>query len=200
MTLFSSFRIDSIEPSEQNARSIVSLTNADLLRAGLSETAARDFADVDNDAHIERQVAKLATHPEQYLGAIAVNELIGFVKYAEWNRADQVPFVPGVIKPLAQRALFKSGDIHLEGLPQGIHGLVVDGADIYARFVGMYLLKDALSLAGGHETRVARYEGDPMNYVIRENGFIPTGKRGNVLGINQELYVRPATPRDSAAR
>lgn len=184
-----SFHIGNIEPSEQNARSIVRLTSGDLLRAGLSEEETLLIADDTNEAHISRQTERLANYPNRYLGAIAAGELVGFVKLNEWNRADQLPFTSGVSR-IGQKALLAGGNLQLEGRPQGIHGFVVADDD---QFVGMFLLEKALALAEGRETRIAQYEGDPMNHVTQERGFVPTGRKGIVLGVQQELHVRPRT-------
>lgn len=184
------FDIGHIEPTESNARSIVKLTGDDLVRARLSDTEVRNLADFNNPAHIDRQAARLADNPERYLGAFVADKLIGFAKVNAWTRADQLPFMPPVQR-LAQRALVASGNNHLDGLPLGIHGLAVDSGDVYDEFVGMSLLKEALSLAQGFEVRIAQYQGDPMSRVIQESGFHSTGKHGTILGIQQELYIRP---------
>ena len=186
-----SFHIGNIKPSEQNARSILRLTSADLLRAGLPEDEVLAIADATNEIHIDQQVARLAAYPERYLGAVAARGLIGYIKVNEWNRADQLQFTTG-LRRVGQRVLVAVGDTHLEGGLLGIHGFVVDDSNNEDRLVGMSLLGEALELAFGREVRIAQYQGDPMNYVTKEKGFIPTGKRGTILGIQQELYVRPA--------
>jgi hypothetical protein len=190
-----SFHIGDIEPSAQNARSIVRLTSIDLSRAGLPEDEVLSIADATNETHIEQQAARLAAYPERYLGAIASRELIGYIKVNEWNRADQLPFTTGLHR-IGQRALLAVGDNTLEGGLLGIHGFVVDDPSSEDRLVGMSLLEEALELAFGREVRIAQYKGDPMNYVTKEKGFIPTGKHGTILGIQQELHIRPAKNRN----
>lgn len=148
--------------------------------------------------HIERQMDRLAEHPGRYLGAFVAHELVGLAKVSEWTVADQLPFMLPVQR-LARRALVAaSGNNHLEGLPQGIHGLVVDSGEFYnERSFGDTLLDEALSLAKGSEVRIAQYQGDPMSKVIQGRAFRSTGKHGTILGIQQELYVRPAEARVS---
>lgn len=187
------FDISNIDPTETNARSIVTLTSGDLIRARLSDAQIMERADPNNPAHIERQRGMLEEHPGRYLGAFVAHELVGFAKVNEWNRYDQLPFIPPALR-LAQRALAHLNN-HLGGLPQGIHGFVVDSGDVYDEFLGMSLLNEALTLAQGSEVRIAQYQGDPMSRIIQESGFRPTGKHGTVVGIQQELYVRPAKTR-----
>lgn len=181
-----------IEVKSDNAKAIIELTAQDLRRAGLSTDEVDEIADPLNPKHRERQLLKLAEYPGRYLGVFTDRDLVGFSKTNDWEAADQLPFASYVerlaIRPMAK---FKYGG-RLDGRPFGIHGLVVSQEIDSPDEAADSLIKRALAAAALHEIRIAQYPGDPIQPLLRKNGFEPTGKFGKPIGnLRQELFVRP---------
>jgi hypothetical protein len=188
----SKYRIDHINPSEENAQIITELRHIDLRNAGMSRYDANEFADPLNDSHVECQFERLRDYPERYIGATAIrcSELVGFCEIYEWKAADQLRYSRG-IERLAMLAIANFGDDQLRGKPIGIHEMAVDG-DIDDRYdIVSRLLDEAISIAGSHEVRIAKYKNDTFEPPLLRRGFESTGKYGIVNGVNQQLYSRP---------
>ena len=185
--------IQPIEAMSDNASAVVDLTAQDLRRAGMDRYEAEAFADPTSLEHRERQLEKLAQHPDRYLGAFATGQLVGFSKSNEWLAGDQIPFASKLGRS-ALRLMTKVVYNHLDGRPFGIHGLVVNQELDSPDEVIQDLLSRAIAAADRHEVRIAQYFMDPIQPLLRQNGFVPTGKFGRPIGeLNQQLFSRPGS-------
>lgn len=181
------FTIGGIEATEKNADSIIQLVKSDLQRAGLTTDEIIKYT----NPNIKTQTERLSRNPERYVGvfalvgALASEELSGFMKFNDWLNGDQMPF-----ETRLKRLQLKMGGAYLDGMPQGIHGLVVeDTLDNGVEAIRL-LTDEAVKLAQGREIRIALYPGDPAEPVLGDYGFNPTGKFGELSGLRQQLYVR----------
>lgn len=186
------YRLDRIEPTYRNAQSAVQLTGLDLWAAGAAHF--RDIANYSDLQHIKRQQQRFAQHPERYMGALDDEDhLLGLVKYNDWNWYDQQPFEP-LLNRVLHRLDRRQQD---EAAPQplGVFALLVHTEFVPAdqRFdIGTDLLDVAIGVAQEREMRIVHYPDDEMKQITVAAGFYPSGKTGSVLGIRQELYVRPS--------
>lgn len=186
------FILRQIEPTKENAQSLIRLTAQDLDQAGMKDSEIRQFADPQSLAHIESQKRRLDEHPERYLGAVACGNLVGFSKTGEWTASDHA-FFSSSAEQLCLKAVSKLRHNHLKGRPFGIFSLVADqetGASQSA--IQSSLLSAAVQRAFDRRIFISEYPNDSLRPLLQSRFFKSTGRYGYPLGsLEQELFVRP---------
>jgi hypothetical protein len=177
-------------PTDENIRQMVELTAEDLTRGGLRSNKVKKYADTTNLDHLATQREKVDTRPELYTGAYDEETLAAFAKIDEWLRGSQ-----GNFESIAQRMRDKQNGIHLPGEPLGILALNIakEIPNDDKQEIGHELLRVALAGKEKSEVRIGVPSNDPLKDVLIDHKFEPTGKHGKVLGVKQELYIKPAT-------
>ena len=188
----SEFTLSSIEPTREQAKHMVSMTYIDLVTAG--HRMPFTYANPENKKHIERQYVKISDHPERYIGAYKGDRITGFIKFNEWNMADQLPFESFYERAMHRLHLHRTGE--LPHHPIGIFALTAhpleSGGAVKASEVRTELLRSVLEGNDDREIRISHYEEDIALKATTAAGFYGTGQSGRVAGIRQSLFVRPS--------
>jgi len=196
------FEFKPISDSEQDAKAVQFMTLTDI-EAG-QHPDSLTVANPNNKQLVDTQRAKHAHHPEQYRGAYDEHgELVGYIKVDNWYYGLEVPFTSGIEKQLLIARKFVTRRHVLPGNPLGIMGLVADPrlAEHYTQevvndmLIGLvdYAIEVAESGETVREIKVPHYAGDPAREATTAQGFVYSGKSGELFDIKQDLYVR--TPR-----
>lgn len=189
--------IDSISPTEENAKAIQKLTLDDVTRAGFKDPTA--LANPENPEKLQAQLDKLTDHPDQYSGFTNEAELVAFMKATEWLRGDEAPFVQSYLAKQRLRLEGKLSGPSMQPKAFGVFGLNIDirlqnreRDDIY-----YFLLNHAIGQAALYSAEVINIvlnDKDPVTPIAKDLGFRPLGSIGEAAGapgLEQQRYQRP---------
>lgn len=175
--------IETIEPTLENAKSIVLLTLQDLVAGAFKDPLA--LANPSNPAMVAAQQKRLRNHPERYSGFAFDGSLVAYMKQNHWTTYDELPFAPwsDIIDLLLQRA-FRM-DPHT-GM-WGVFGLVA--SDTLSKsdrdMVLTTLLESSFGKRPSGKERIVNivlHKNDPLLEIVPCYGFVPYGRLGQASG------------------
>jgi hypothetical protein len=196
MTLFEGLEFfETIEPTTENAKAIVSLVRQDAKAGHMTELY--EYANSENPDRIDEQLGKMIKDPKSYSGYIKDGQLVAFMKQTELLTGNVLPYAVGghwivmMIKKRLRRSP-RTGQLFITGL------VVSEELEPEER---VHALKQLLqkSFTGGRKNKVVNivlHDSDPLLDIAPKLGFKQFGKKGDdpaVPGVKQRLFRRPAT-------
>lgn len=175
--------IETIEPTLENAKTVVLLTLQDLVMGGFNDPLS--LANPSNPVMITAQQKKLHDHPERYSGFIRDGNLVAYMKQNDWTTYDEFPFAPwsDVLDLLLQR-VFRMDPY--TGM-WGVFGLVA--SDTLSKsdrdMVLTTLLESSFGTRPSGKERIDNivlHKNDPLLEIVPRYGFVPYGRLGQASG------------------
>jgi hypothetical protein len=194
MTLFEGLEfVETIEPTTENAKAIVSLVRQDAKAGHMTELC--EYANPEDPDIIEEQLSKMIKDPKSYCGYTKDGQLVAFIRQLELLNGSVLPYAVGgdwivlMVKKLL-RLSPRTGQLFISGL------VASEELEPEER---VHALRQLLqkSFTGERKNKVVNivlHDSDPLLDIAPKLGFDQFGKRGEdpaIPGVKQRMFRRP---------